>query len=392
MIEKKLIRITTVPISLFSLLPGQLRYMSQYYEVISVSSEGKLRRLVEEREGIRTIPIEMTRKISPIQDLKSVWDLYKLFKKEKPFIVHSHTPKAGIAGMLAAMLAGVPHRLHTVGGLPLIIEKGIQYKILYLVEKATYLCATRVYPISYGIKNYILDKNIASEKKVSIIANGSSNGIDTGHFTPSCISENDKLYLKNKLDIEENDFVFIFVGRLVKDKGINELVSAFVALKEVRSNIKLLLVGPFEGDLNPINQENLDEINTNRNIISVGFQKDVRPYLAISKVLVFPSYREGFGNVIAQAGSMGLPSIVSNITGCNEIIIEGENGVIIPSKDTNAIYNAMLRFIDDNDLLNKLKSNARRMIVERYEQQVVWEAILAEYKRLESMKVENARQ
>lgn len=381
--RNKIIRITTVPLSLYSLLTGQLRYINQYYEVIGVSSEGELRRLVEEREGIRTIPLKMTRKISLVQDLKSVWELYKLFKKEKPFIVHSHTPKAGIAGMLAAKFAGVPHRLHTVGGLPLIIEKGIKYQILYIVEKATCLCATRVYPISYGIKNYILEKNIASENKVSIIANGSSNGIDTDHFNPSHISDSDKLYLKNELGIAENDFLFVFIGRLVKDKGIDELVLAFVALNKVRSNIKLLLVGPFEGDLNPISQENLDEINTNKNIISVGFQKDVRPYLAISNVLVFPSYREGFGNVIAQAGSMGLPSIVSNITGCNEIIVEGENGVIIPSKDSNAVYNAMLRFIEDKDLLNKLKSNARRMIVERYEQKVVWHAILAEYNRLE---------
>lgn len=381
--KKKLIRITTVPISLFSLLKGQLRFMSKHYEVKGVSSGGDLRAEVEKNEGVSIIPIEMTRTISPIRDLQSVWSLYKLFKKEKPFIVHTHTPKAGTVGMLAAKLAGVPHRLHTIAGLPLLEAQGNKRRLLNVVEKATYACATNIYPNSKGLFDIILESNFTKVDKLKVIGQGSSNGIDTSHYNPEIFSLEEKMKLKSELKIQEGDFVFIFVGRLVKDKGVNELLEAFQKLSQQCPKVKLLLVGFQETELDPLSLTSLTVIKNNRNISSVGFQKDVRPYFSIANALVFPSYREGFPNVVMQAGAMGLPSIVSNINGCNEIIIEEKNGVIIPPKDSDALYQAMLRFVIDQPLLNKLKTNARKMIVDRYEQQVVWDAILAEYKRLE---------
>ncbi len=382
MSKLKVIRITTIPLSLFLLLKGQLKFMNQFYEIIGVSSDGDLRKKVEEREGIKTIPIEMTRRISPLKDLKSVWQLYRLFKKEKPFIVHTHTPKAGVAGMLAAKLAKVPHRLHTVGGLPLTIETGIKYKVLFWVEKLTYSCSTKVLPISYGIRDYIVAKGIANNDKLSVILNGSSNGIDTDFFNVEHYSEKDKSNLRANLKMDKDDFVFIFIGRIVRDKGINELIKSFVNLNQNKRISKLILVGPYESELDPLNKNSIKEIKNNSNIISLGFKQDIRPYLAISNALVFPSYREGFGNVIAQAGSMGLPSIVTDITGCNEIIVNGENGIIVPPQNVEALTKAMNRFLDDKDLINALRQNARRMIVERYEQSEVWQALYDEYKTL----------
>lgn len=381
----KLIRITTVPISLFSLLRGQLRFMNQYYSVIGVSSEGELRAIAERNEDVEIIPIEMTRTISPLKDLMSVWKLYMLFRKEKPFIVHTHTPKAGTVGMLAAKLASVPHRLHTIAGLPLLEAKGNKRRLLDVVEKITYACATKVFPNSKGLYNIILQNNYTTAKKLKVIGNGSSNGIDTSYFSVGLYSEK-KQKLRENLGFQKDDFVFIFVGRLVKDKGINELVEAFCMLDNSKKvyGIKLLLVGSYETELDPLLTDTLEQINNNLHIKSVGFQKDVRPFFAIANALVFPSYREGFPNVVMQAGAMGLPSIVSDINGCNEIIIEDENGIIIPSKNTEALHLAMKRFVEDKRLINKLKSNARRMIVDRYEQRVVWEAILAEYKSLEN--------
>src|SRR5690606_38864836 len=158
-----------------------LHFMSQYYEVLGVSSNGENNELahVTEREGIPTQAIEMTRQITPLKDLKAVWQLYRLFKKEKPFIVHSHTPKAGTLSMLAAKLAGVPHRLHTIAGLPLMEATGLKRTVLNMVEKATYACATKIYPNSYGLVEIILEHQFTSKKKLKVIANGSSNGIDT---------------------------------------------------------------------------------------------------------------------------------------------------------------------------------------------------------------------
>ena len=384
---KKLIRITTVPLSLKVLLKGQLRFMaSNGFDVKGVSSEGEDLREVHENEGIAVEAITMSRKITPFQDLKSLWEMWNFLRKEKPQIVHTHTPKAGIIGMLAARLAGVPHRLHTVAGLPLMEATGTKRKILNFVEKLTYSSATRVYPNSKGLYDFILQNNFIQSNKLKIIANGSSNGIDTTFFSPDQVTEIERVTLREKLNIQPDDFVFVFVGRIVSDKGINELIKAFSELQAAENNepagIKLLLVGGLENDLDPLNPETLAEINQNKDIISVGFQQDVRSFFAIADALVFPSYREGFPNVVMQAGAMGLPSIVSDINGCNEIIIEGENGLIIPSKNVEKLKEKMLTLAKDKNLYTKLKGNSRRMIENRYEQSVVWNALLEEYEGL----------
>jgi len=376
-----------VPISFKVLLKGQLRFMaSNGFDVKGVSSEGEELREVRENEGIVMEAINMSRKITPFQDLKSLWEMWNFLRKEKPQIVHTHTPKAGIIGMLAARLAGVPHRLHTVAGLPLMEATGIKRKILNFVEKLTYSSATRVYPNSKGLYDFILQNNFTQSNKLKIIGNGSSNGINTVFFSPVQVSEIENVALREKLNIQPDDFVFVFVGRIVSDKGINELIKAFSELQTAENNqltsIKLLLVGGLESDLDPLNPETLAEINQNRDIISVGFQQDVRPFFAISDALAFPSYREGFPNVVMQAGAMGLPSIVSDINGCNEIIVEGENGLIIPSKNVEKLKEKMLTLARDKNLYIKLKENSRRMIENRYEQSVVWKALLEEYEGL----------
>ncbi len=383
MVNKKLVRITTAPASLEKLLENQLHYMSQYYEVTAISSDVPNLERAGRIQGVGVHCVEMTRKITPLQDLKAVWQLYHYFRKEKPFIVHTHTPKAGTVGMIAAKLAGVPHRLHTIAGLPLLEASGNKRQLLNLVERVTYAAATMIYPNSRGLKEIIIQEQFCKPDKLKVIGNGSSNGINTDHFNPDHFSEAEKEVLKSNLGIAPEDFVFVFVGRLVGDKGINELIAAFQKLNTAAWSAKLLLVGPQEDDLDPLQPETLRQIKANPNIIAVGFQNDVRPYFAISDVLVFPSYREGFPNVVMQAGAMGLPSIVTNINGCNEIIDADKNGIIIPVKDESAIFDAMEKMLKDSILLSEMKQNARAMIVSRYEQEVVWKALLAEYKKLE---------
>lgn len=380
----KLIRITTVPQSLKILLKGQHRFMSENgFEVLGVASSGKVLEAIAQDENIRIQALEITRTIAPLKDLKALWLFYKLCKKEKPTIVHSHTPKAGIIGMVGARLAHVPIRLHTVAGLPLMEAGGAKRKLLNFIEKLTYQCATKVYPNSQRLLDFILEEKFAELKKLKVIGNGSSNGIDTMSFNPYMVPI-DKRQLTGKLGIQPNDFVFIFVGRLVGDKGINELVTAFKQIGALaRSRVcKLLLVGSFEAELDPLETDILKEIGTNSHIVSVGFQSDVRPYFAIADALVFPSYREGFPNVVMQAGAMGLPAIVTDINGCNEIIIEERNGLIIPAKNVEALKNAMVKLMENKGLYRKLQSNARQMIKDRYEQQMVWQAMLEEYKYL----------
>jgi glycosyltransferase involved in cell wall biosynthesis len=379
MSKKTLIRITTVPLSLDKLLEGQLNYMSDFYNVIAVSSEKDYLERIGEREKVATHHIEMTRKITPIHDVISVVKMYFLFKKVQPFIVHTHTPKAGIVGMLAARLAGVPNRLHTVAGLPLLEATGMKRKVLDFVEKLTYLCATKVYPNSKALLSIIEHNNYCPSAKLKVIGKGSSNGINTDYFSDKHFSEEQKSQLKKDLNIQEGDFVFIFVGRIVADKGINELINAFSQLNDAIKTTKLVLVGPLEEDLNPLQPETLIQIQSNSSIISVGYQNDVRPYFLVSDALVFPSYREGFPNVVMQAGAMNLPSIVTNINGCNEIIEHGKNGLIIPVKDQKSVLESMMSIVENKHLYAILAQNSRVTIVENYNQKSIWEAIQDEY-------------
>jgi glycosyltransferase involved in cell wall biosynthesis len=383
----KLFRITTISPSFAILLCGQLRFMQQYYDVTAISSDKEHLQKIGETEGVKIYPVELTRQITLFKDLKALYKLYIYFWKEKPAIVHTHTPKAGLIGMLAACFTKVPFRLHTVAGLPLMEASGMKRTILNFTEKLTYRCATRVYPNSKGLYEFILQHEFCQKNKLKIIGTGSSNGIDTVHFSPIHFLPKEKADLRTNLNIRSNDFVFCFVGRLVKDKGINELIQSFIKINQQYLYTKLLLVGPFERKLDPLLPATEKEIQNNPNIISVGYQSDVRPYFSISDALVFPSYREGFPNVVMQAGAMGLPSIVTDINGCNEIIAEDINGTIIPVKNALALQQKMEDYLIDKDLLSRHKASAREMITSRYEQKIVWQAILNEYKSLEEKHV-----
>ena len=372
-----------MPSSLRTLLKGQLKFMSQHYKVIGVSGDGSALEEVRTNEGIETYVVEMTRSITPLKDFIATIKLYRFLKKEKPFIVHTHTPKAGTLGMLAAKLAGVPHRLHTIAGLPLLETKGAKRLLLDVVETFTYACATMVLPNSFGLQSIILKNKYTKPSKLTVIGKGSSNGIDTSHYDATLVSKKVREALKDELNITAKDVVFIFIGRIVRDKGINELVSAFNNLSKTNSKAKLLLVGPRENHLDPLLEETEDLIIKNKQIIAVGVQKDIRPYVAIADVLTFPSYREGFPNVVLQASCMDLPCIVSNINGCNEIIEHNVNGMIIPVKDEKSLQSAMQFMIDNSTKRKEMSKSARSRIIERYQQDYVWNELLKLYKSLQ---------
>lgn len=377
---KKLIRTATVAMSLDILLKGQLAYLNQKFEVIAVSGQDAHLETVAKREGVKTVAVSMSRSISPIKDMVSLLKLYFLFRREKPYIVHSITPKAGLLSMTAAYFARVPVRIHTFTGLIFPSKTGMLQRVLIAMDKLVCFFATTIYPEGNGVKNDLIHYKI-TKKPLHIIANGNVNGIDVDYFHPNSVSEIEKETLRKELDFLETDFVFVFVGRLVKDKGINELIEAFEVLSHNNKAVKLLLVGPFESDLDPLKESTVQAIESNGSIVSVGFQNDIRPYLAVSNCLVFPSYREGFPNVVLQAGAMNLPSIVSDINGCNEIIQDAKNGIIIPVKDSVAILNAMQLVYNDANFYHVLKVNSRPQIVALYEQKIVWEALVDEYKK-----------
>lgn len=281
--------------------------------------------------------------------------------------------------MMAAYFAGVPIRLHTVAGLPLLEAKGFKRLLLNFVERLTYRFATHVYPNSKGLKNIIIEQGFTSSNKLKVIGDGSSNGIDTQFFSKAHFSEEQIAQEKALLGIPDSDFVFVFVGRIVKDKGVHEMIEAFSLLQKKYTNTTLLLVGPFEDDLDPISESTKKILNKHPKILTTGYREEVRPFYALSNALVFPSYREGFPNVVLQAGAMELPAVVSNINGCNEIIEHLTNGLIVEVKNSNELKKAMEKLLHDKTLFTHMKDHARPHILGRYERHAVWEALHAEY-------------
>jgi glycosyltransferase involved in cell wall biosynthesis len=373
---KKVFRISTVPLSLNSLLKGQLKMLNEHYEIVGVSSPGSELEEVHQREGIRVIALPMERHISLVKDFISLIRMILLFLKEQPDMVHSLTPKAGLISMLAGWITGVPVRMHTFTGLVFPTATGFKQKLLIWMDRLTCACATHINPEGNGVKQDLMRYQI-TKKPLKIIANGNINGINLNYFqkTPE-IMQVAEAYRKEEL------FTFCFVGRMVRDKGINELVSAFVRLQEKYASTRLILVGPFERNLDPVSPETEKQIFGNPAIEFMDFQKDICPFLAASDALVFPSYREGFPNVVLQAGAMGLPAIVTNINGSNEIIEPGKNGVIIESQNEEQLYLAMENFVLEQDKVRMMAQNCRAIIAEKYDQRIVWAALLDEYKTL----------
>ena len=375
--KKKIIRVTTVPTSLETFCKDQLRELSQRYEIVAVSSPLPELEIVAKREGVRTVAIKMERHISLMNDLKSLWQLWRLFRREKPWMVHSMTPKAGLLCMMASWMARVPKRVHTFTGLVWPTATGFGRMVLKTTDRILCACATHIIPEGNGVKNDLIEGGI-TRKEMKVLANGNVRGIDLTQYVRTQQVDAEAGEIR-----KEGIFTFVFVGRVVRDKGINELVDAFVKLNKQYSDTRLLLVGRDEPELDPLSAETQNMIYTHKAIEAVGEQDDVRPWFAASDALVFPSYREGFPNVVIEAGAMGLPSIVSNINGCNEIIVEGENGVIIPSHDKDALYEAMLGFYEDRSALDKMASNAREMIASRFDCHIVRKALYDFYASLE---------
>ena len=382
--KKKVIRTAALSGSLYVLLEDQLRFLNQYYDILAIGSDPghEYMEKLKRREGIRGKEINIERKISIFNDFISLYKLYVLFRKEKPFMVHSITPKAGLLTMIAGYFARVPARVHTFTGLIFPTQTGMMKKVLLFFDKLICKFATHVYPEGNGVKNDLMNYKVTS-KPLKVIANGNVNGINLDKYTAALFSKEENNKLRSTIGISENDLVFLFIGRLVNDKGVNELVNAFSKLSSTHEHVKLVMVGAHIGETDLLPDETWAKIKTNTAILYVGHQNDVRPYFAMSDIFVFPSYREGFPNVVLEAGAMGLPAIVTDINGSNEIIEHNINGIIVPSKDTEALLNAMETCIENSDLMRKLANCSRDRIATHYERNFVWNEILAEYRLIE---------
>lgn len=361
--KKKIIRATTVPMSLKAFCDGMLKELSEKYEVVAVSSPGEDLEWVAEHEGVRTIAVLMERHISLWNDLKSLIKMISVFRKERPYMVHSMTPKAGLTCMVAGWLTGVPVRVHTFTGLVWPTSTGLKRKILMLTDKILCVCATQIIPEGQGVMDDLRSGGI-TKKPMMVLGYGNVKGVDMEYFDRKRFADINK---------DESKFTFIFVGRIVGDKGVNELVEAFTQLHEKYQQTKLVLVGPYENNLDPVSERTLNLIKANPAIAAVGkkFGDDLIVEYMKSDCHVLPSYREGFPNTPLEAGALCLPNIVTDINGAREIVVNEENGLIVPSKDAKALYDAMERMLTDKALRQKIEKNARPMVESRFEKNFV---------------------
>lgn len=369
-----------MPISLHLLLNGQLSFMqSQGFDVLAASAHGpEIDHLNANGISHRTIPL--TRKITPIQDLWCLIALVGLIRSLRPDIVHTHTPKAGLLGMTAAWLCRVPVRIHTVAGIPYQETKGLKRTVLRWVERVTYLAAHRVYPNSTGLRQFMSSEFPDLIAKYKVLGNGSSNGVNIDFFQPTPELHEGATAIRRKYNIPERDPVLCFVGRLVRDKGVIELVRAFKQLSSQNGTPWLLLIGPLEQDLDPLPDDILKEIKSTHHIVCPGFQDDVRPWILASQVLVLPSYREGFPNVLLQACALERPCIATDINGCNEIIDHNRNGFLVIPKNVDSLKSALKQILDEPKMATEMGKLARERIIKYFSQSYIWNELLNEYR------------
>jgi|GEM_PF-72842 len=377
----RVLRMTTVPASLRHLLRGQMAYLrSQGFTVAMASAAGPEVDELVSHEGCPHYALPLTRRPAPWRDLRALWATYRLLRRWQPNMLHTHTPKAGLIGMLAGWLAGVPIRLHTVAGLPLMEKRGWKRWLLVQAERLTYACATAVYPNSVGLAEYIRLYIWKDESRIRMIGSGSSNGIDPAWFSRTPALEAEVSQCRQRLGIAPENFVWLYVGRLVREKGIGELVAAFTRLAKRYPGMRLVLVGPAETEGNFLPTEVWTTLRNHPAIRLTGYQSDVRPYLAMANALVFPSYREGFPNVPMQAACLGVPLILSDIIGCRELVTDGWDGLLVPPRNIRALETAMERLYQNPELRQAFARRARAHIVAHFPQERVQALLVKEYR------------
>lgn len=379
---KKLVIIVTVPVVLETWLKGQAKFLSNYYKVEIITAPSEAIQSIEKYENVSIKTMDFNRQINFFKDIKVLWQLFFYLNKNSPSIVYTLTPKAGLLGMISSWMARIPHRVHNVVGLPHLEAVGKRKSILTMTEKITYFFSSKIYCNSINLKDVVAKM---TKKRVDVIANGSVNGVDT-EFFKDMFSDEDKVSVLNRLSFNVDDFVITFVGRIVKDKGIDELINVFSELNLKYPKIKLLLIGDYKNESDSISKKGQEVIKTNNAISYLEFQDDVREYLSISSLFVLPSYREGLPNVLIEAGSYGVPLIATNINGCNEVIKHNENGMLVKKKDEKDLFEAIEKCITDGQYYKFIKMNARDSIIKRYDQKYFLNELLKEFKSIESSK------
>ncbi len=372
----RLVHVTTVPMTLrfFAGQPSHMRRAG--IETVAVSSPGEDLSSFASEEGVSAYAIPMTRRITPGADVVAVWRLTRLFRSLRPHIVHAHTPKGGLLGMLAAQLSGVPVRIYHVHGLPFETRTGAARSLLMATERIACRLASRVIAVSRSVEQRLIAERLCISSKAMVLGEGSANGIDQGRFRPQ--PSEVRQATRKRFAIPDDALVVGFVGRLVRDKGIVELWKAWIRLRADWPSAHLLLVGPAEPQ-DPVPAHVLADLRSDARVHFAGLDWNTPPLFAAMDVVALPTYREGFPVTALEAAAMGLPLVASAVSGCVDAIEDGRTGTLVPPRDAVALEHAISRYFRDPELRTAHGRGALQRVAASYRPQVVWDALAELY-------------
>lgn len=379
----KIARLSTVTFFLDHQLRHQIKdHIRGGMEVTAVASSLGNWDGLKSVKNLKCLELDIARAPAPIKDLISTYKLYRLFREEQYDIVHSTTPKAGLLCAIAGYLARMPIRIHTFTGQTWATKTGLSRWLLRLMDKVIVLLNTQCYADSHSQRDYLINEGVGSENTIRTLGYGSLAGVDLTRFNADVWKEQ-KISIQQELKIAPEDFVMLFIGRLSKEKGIYELINAFLKLQNNFKNIRLILLGPCE---EKAVEEKLKEWTLSSSIDYFGATETPEKYLSIANLLCLPSYREGFGTVVIEAAAMQVPTLGTNINGLKDAVEDGVTGMLVPPKDTEALSGAMNLFIQDQSLSQQMGMAAYERCKKVFDSTVVSRLVSEEYQKLLSKK------
>ncbi len=378
----KLVHVMTVPQSL-SFLTGQARFMKERgFDMHAIASPGPALGRFGREEGISTFSVDMPRRISPLGDLLALVRLVRILRQIHPAIVQSHTPKGGLLGMIAAFLAGIRVRIYTLHGLPLETARGLQRVLLRWTEKISCLLASRVIPVGPSLRRAGIAEGLASGAKMRVLGKGTINGVDAlDRFNPFPLGPSEGRAVRLARGIPADARVIGFVGRIVRDKGLEDLAEAWKTLREEYADLHLLVVGAFEAR-DPISEPAETLLRSDPRVHLTGNVDSMRPLYAAMQIVVLPTYREGFPTVPLEAASMELPVVATRVTGCVDAVVDGVTGTLVPAGNPGSLIDALRTYLEHPELGPEQGRAGRERVLREFRQDVVWEGFQREYGRL----------
>jgi glycosyltransferase involved in cell wall biosynthesis len=377
--KPRLLHVVTSPMGAETMLRGQLRFFRQGgYEVFVASSPGTGLNRVAAADGVTAFAIPMEREMAPLRDVVSLWKLWRLMRRLRPDICHVGTPKTGLLGGLAALLAGVPRRFYTLHGLRLETTAGWKRAILTAAERISCLLAQRVICVSESLREKVVELRLADESKTRLTGSGSANGVDVSRFVPSSLRQAGSRRVRRTLGLPDQDSVVGFVGRITRDKGIVELIEAFDLLVDRFSGLRLLLAGCFEKS-DPLPAWVETSIRANPLIVHTGFLDDPSLLYQLMDVVVLPSYREGFPTVALEAAAAAKPIVATRVTGSCDAVLDGVTGSLVAARDSAALVAAIGALLDDKSRAEQMGLAARGRVMREFPPERVWQGVLALY-------------